>query len=81
MPIWDDRIPQPDSGFTTRFDLSSRLDEDADLGSDLACLVHDDDLTLLAILAAAKLKRLDRRNASRSTLRRPDRAACSACCP
>ena len=59
MPIWDDRIPQPDSGFTTRFDLSSRLDEDADLGSDLACLVHDDDLTLLAILAASKLKRLD----------------------
>ena len=27
MPIWDDRIPQPDSGFTTRFDLSSRLDD------------------------------------------------------
>ena len=59
MPIWDDKIPQPDSGFTTRFELSSRLEEDADLGSDLACLFHDDDLTLLAILAASKLKRLD----------------------
>ena len=59
MPIWDDGIQPPDSGFTTRFELSSRLDQDADLQSDLACLFRDDDRTLLAILAASMLKRLD----------------------
>ena len=61
LPIWDDGIPEPDRdrGFTTRFELSNRLNEDADLRSDLARLLPDDDLTLLAILADSKLKRLD----------------------
>ena len=59
LPIWDDRIPEPDKGFTTRFELSNRLNQDADLRSDLARLLPDDDLTLLAILAESTLKRLD----------------------
>ncbi|MYD72692.1 MAG: sensor histidine kinase [Acidobacteria bacterium] len=61
LPIWDDRIPAPDSdrNFTTRFELGNRLDEDADLRADLAYLLPDDDLTLLAILAESSLKRLD----------------------
>ena len=59
LPIWDDRIPDPDKGFTTRFELSNRLDRDADLRSDLDRLIPDGDLTLLAILAVSNLKRLD----------------------
>ena len=59
LPIWDDRIPEPDRGFTTRFELSNRLNHDADLRSDLARLLPDDDLTLLAILAESNLKRLN----------------------
>ena len=59
LPIWDDRIPEPDSGFTTRFELSNPLDQGAGLQSDLARLLPDGNLTLLAILAESNLKRLD----------------------
>ena len=59
IPIWDHKIPQPESGFTTRFELRGRLDEGADLGSDLDCLFRHNDFTLLAILAESKLKRFD----------------------
>ena len=59
MPIWDDRLPEPDKDFTTRFELSSCLGQDVDLRSDLSRLLPDDDLTLLAILAASNLRRLD----------------------
>ena len=59
IPIWDEQIPEPDAGFTTRFELSGRLDPDVDLQSDLAHFLPDDDPTLLAILAALDLERVD----------------------
>ena len=58
-PIWDERVPLPDSDFTTRFDLSGRFDQDRDLRLDLDRLLRGDDLTVLAILAASCLKRFD----------------------
>ena len=57
IPIWDDSIPDPEANFTTRFELSDRIDKDMDLRSDLAHLFPEDDLTLLAILAASNLRR------------------------
>lgn len=58
VPIWDDAIAAPDSGFTTRFEMRRRTDAKADLESDLAHFLPDDDRTPLAILAASGLERL-----------------------
>ncbi len=59
LPIWDDGIAEPEAGFTTRFELCKRFDPATDLQSDLARLLSDDDPTLLAVLAASNLERLD----------------------
>ena len=59
VPIWDDGIPDPDPGFTTRFDMLRRTDAGSDLASDLAHFLSDDDPTPLAILAASGLESLD----------------------
>ena len=58
VPIWDDAIAAPDPGFTTRFEMRGRTDAGADLESDLAHILTDDDRTPLAILAASGLERL-----------------------
>ena len=58
VPIWDDSTTAPDPGFTTRFEMRGRTDAGADLESDLAHFLPDDDRTPLAILAASGLKRL-----------------------
>lgn len=58
VPIWDDSIAVPDPGFTTRFEMRRRKDAGADLRSDLAHFLSDDDRTPLAILAASGLERL-----------------------
>ena len=58
VPIWDNAIAPPDSGFTTRFEMRRRTDTAANLKSDLAYFLRDEDRTPLAILAASKLKRL-----------------------
>ena len=58
VPIWDDAITPPEPGFTTRFELRRRTDKGADLESDLAHFLPDDDRTPLAILAASGLERL-----------------------
>ena len=58
LPIWDERIPEPDQDFTTRFEFSNRLDQGANLRSDVDRLLPDDP-TLLAILAESNLKRVD----------------------
>lgn len=59
VPIWDDAIAAPDSGFTTRFEMRRLTDAQANLKSDLAYFLADDDRTPLAILAASGLKRLE----------------------
>ena len=62
IPIWDERIPGPEGDFTTfttRFELSGRVDQSVDLRSDLDRLLPQDDPTLLAILAASNLKHLE----------------------
>ena len=60
VPIWDDTIAAPEPGFTTRFEMRRRqADRGADLKSDLAHFLPDDDPALLAILAASGLKRLE----------------------
>ena len=59
VPIWDDAIAAPRHGFTTRFEMRRRTDEGADLESDLARFLPDDDRTFLAILAASGLERLE----------------------
>lgn len=59
VPIWDPGVPRPDPGFTTRFELSTRMDQNADLESDLARLLPDTDRTPLAILAVAGLELFD----------------------
>ena len=59
VPIWDDAIAAPDSGFTTRFEMRRLTDAQANLKSDLAYFLSDDDQTPLAILAASGLKRLE----------------------
>ena len=35
VPIWDDAIPPPDDGYTTRFEMRRRTDEGVDLRTDL----------------------------------------------
>ena len=60
IPIWDDTIAAPEPGFTTRFEMRRRpADRGADLKSDSAHFLPDDDPALLAILAASGLKRLE----------------------
>ena len=59
VPIWDGAVSLPEPGFTTRFELSRRTDQRADLESDLARFLPDNDRTPLAILAASNLKRLE----------------------
>ena len=59
IPIWDDAIAPPDRGFTTRFEMRQLSDAGADLKSDLAYFLSDDDRPPLAILAASGLKRLE----------------------
>ena len=59
VPIWDDGIPAPEPGFTTRFELRHRADAASDLQADLAHFLPDTDHTPLAILAAPGLTRLD----------------------
>ena len=59
VPIWDDAIIAPELGFTTRFEMRRRADNGTDLNSDLAHFLPDDDRTLLAILAASGLKRIE----------------------
>ena len=59
VPIWDGSITAPEPGFTTRFEMRRRADGGADLKDDLAHFLPDDDHTLLAILAASGLKRLE----------------------
>ena len=59
VPIRDGSITAPEPGFTTRFEMRRRADGGADLKADLAHFLPDDDHTLLAILAASGLKRLE----------------------
>ena len=59
LPLWDDGIAEPDEGFTTRFELRGRRDQEAEIGADLAQFLPSDDKTLLAILADAGVRRLE----------------------
>lgn len=59
IPIPDSSIPDPDDAFTTRFELSDRADSAADLHSDLAQSLPEDDHAPLAILAAHGLRQID----------------------
>ena len=59
IPIWDDAITAPETGFTTRFEMRRLAGSGTDLRSDLVHLLPNDDLTPLAILAASGLKRLE----------------------
>ena len=59
IPVWDDSIPAPEPGFTTHFEMHRPTEEGADLQSDLAHFLPEGDRTLLAILAASGLKRLE----------------------
>ena len=42
VPMWDDAVSAPEPGFTTRFELCGRTDNEADLESDLARFLPDD---------------------------------------
>ena len=59
VPIWDDAIEPPDSGYTTRFEMRRRKDEETDLESDLVRFLPDHDRASLAILAMSGLERLE----------------------
>ncbi len=59
VPIWDDTIAVPEQGFTTRFEMRRRMDEGADIASDLEQFLPDDDRSSLAILAMSGLERLE----------------------
>ena len=59
VPIWDDAIPPPDDGYTTRFEMCRRTDEGVDLRSDLSRFLPGDDRAPLAILAMSGLAQLD----------------------
>ena len=59
IPIWDAAIALPEPGFTTRFEMRQRADDKADLKSDLAQFLSDNDRTPLAILAASGLNLLE----------------------
>ena len=59
LPIWDDGITDPEEGFTTRFELQGRVDPATNLQTDLTRFLSDENLTLLAVLAASDLEHLD----------------------
>ena len=59
LPVWDDGIAEPEAGFTTRFEFCERVDPATNLQSDLTRLLSNADLTLLAVLAASNLERID----------------------
>jgi len=58
IPIWDDGIAAPTSGFTTRFELRGLVHPQHDLRSDLTEFLPESDRTPLAILADAGLEYL-----------------------
>ena len=58
VPVWNDTVEAPETGFTTRFEFCRLTDETANLQADLERFLPTDDLTLLPILAAAGLTRL-----------------------
>ena len=58
IPRWDESIEAPEEGYTTRFELRHRLDETG-LQADLDQFLPEDDRTLLAIMAASGVTRLD----------------------
>ena len=59
VPVWDDAIPAPEPGFTTRFEMHRPTVEGRDLQSDLAHFLPEGSRTILAILAASGLERLE----------------------
>ncbi len=59
IPVWDDTIPAPQPGFTTRFEMHRPTEEGRDLQSDLAQFLPEGSRTILAILAASGLERLE----------------------
>lgn len=58
IPIWDDEISNPITGYTTRFKLSNRKSKDISLAEDLSHLIEQEDHSVLAILAYSGLKTL-----------------------
>ena len=58
IPIWDEEISPPDSGYTTRFELRQRMDNETTLETDLAQFLPEHDRASLAILAMSGLERL-----------------------
>lgn len=59
IPIWDEKISPPDSGYTTRFELRQRMDNETTLESDLAQFLPENDRASLAILAMSGLECLE----------------------
>ena len=59
VPVWDETIVAPEHGFSTRFDMRGRTNEELDIESDLARFLPDDDRAPLAILAMSGLARLE----------------------
>ena len=59
IPIWDEKISPPDNGYTTRFELRQRMDDEATLESDLAQFLPENDRASLAILAMSGLESLE----------------------
>ena len=59
VPMWDDAITPPGHGYTTRFELRRRTEEDKALASDMSHLLPDEDRAPLAILAMSGLERLE----------------------
>lgn len=58
LPSWDPDLPDPEPGFTTRFDLRAPRGPDGAPFEDLAHLCSVDDPTPLAVLALRGLKRV-----------------------
>ena len=59
VPMWDDKITPPGQGYTTRFELRRRTEEDKALASDISHLLPDEDRAPLAILAMSGLEKLE----------------------
>ena len=59
VPKWDDAITPPGNGYTTRFELRQRTEEDKALASDISHLLPVEDRTLLAILAMSGLEKFE----------------------
>lgn len=77
IPVPDSSIPDPDDAFTTRFELSERADPAADLHSDLAQSLPEDDHAPLAILAAHGLRQIDIDGERWNLEVRPESSGCS----